>query len=630
MRIGNSANTAAEVYADGGSIKMPNERFMVGTWNTAGGSATLTVDGNAEMEVGILGLGICDDGKDVAGTAVLNLNGGALKTERGIAHYSKAKPTRRINFDGGTFEGSIGDFPTTVYPDGGTIKITAGGNDYGFQPRLATGYGVSSVTLTDSGSGYVTVPQVKISGGQGQGATAYAVLAKDRTLEKIVVTCRGEGYAADDVLTVEFVSTTGSGAAATVTLAANGTGTIRKTGAGVWYQTANSSFAGDISIEEGSLGVDGISFSALKSLSLKDGASLKAARSGTDGESRSSSVNRVDIRNAVGSFQTDGEAGTGSLRIGALNLDCGLALVPYVNKGLALALTDTSLSSASSAESPIVHGVVYSGMDSSTYRSPSLFERKKDGSLALIETTSELAQGANFSPAAGVCLADGESGVGVIETSGTIDRAPGIGKGELCWKRHECYPSSYGLRGGFAAFGGDLTVNLGGDARKLVCGADYLPANTVVQLQSYYADGALIFANGFELGGLTQAVNVWAEKTAVLSGVVSDNAGSGQLAVKGDIMFTGTLEIAGKNLDADKPLLSVDGALDLTGAQVDVKADSETLAYYKLTGAVLASATGGITGIPVFKTPLSGGWQLRVKDGELLLNVASGTVIILR
>ena len=49
----------------------------------------------------------------------------------------------------------------------------------------------------------MTAPKVTISGGSGSGATAYAVLNKDRTLEKIVVTCRGEDYAAGDSVAEE-------------------------------------------------------------------------------------------------------------------------------------------------------------------------------------------------------------------------------------------------------------------------------------------------------------------------------------------------------------------------------------------------------------------------------------------
>ena len=120
-----------------------------------------------------------------------------------------------------------------VYPKGGTISVQSGiASGLSTTCRTATGYGVSEIMLTNPGSGYVTAPKVTITGGSGSGATAYAVLNKDRTLEKIVVTCRGEGYAAGDSVTVTISSATGSGAAATATLASNAGGVLRKTGDG--------------------------------------------------------------------------------------------------------------------------------------------------------------------------------------------------------------------------------------------------------------------------------------------------------------------------------------------------------------------------------------------------------------
>ena len=119
--------------------------------------------------------------------------------------------------------------------------------------------------------------------------------------------------------------------------------------------------------------------------------------------------------------------------------------------------------------------------------------------------------------------------------------------------------NAYAVRsegGGFAAFGGDLTVNLGGEGAKLVPGADYLPDGTVIQLQSQHADGTLTLANGFELGGKTQKVNVWSGKTVTFAGALSDSVGGGALAVEGNLALNGaTLEVGAANLSA--PMLAV-------------------------------------------------------------------------
>ena len=239
-----------------------------------------------------------------------------------------------------------------------------------------------------------------------------------------------------------------------------------------------------------------------------------------------------------------------------------------------------------------------------------------------------------FSANAGVKLADGTNGIGVVETSGSFTRPAGTGKGEVCWQRLKAYPSAYGLRGGFAAFGGDLTVNLGGEGAKLAVGSEYLPDNTIVQLQSQYADGALTFANGFELGGKTQKVNVWNGKTATISGAVSDEVGGGALAVTGNLDFAGTLEVAEANIAADAAMMTVDGDLAFAaGAKVRLPASvtTEDLDAYKETGLPLFTATGSVSGCPALEAHgLAGKWRVRVKNGVVSLVEHKGLLIYIR
>lgn len=887
VTVGKTGSLAAEVYMDGGKVNLPNDRFVLGYSSTAGARATMTLDGTADFRVGLFVPGR----SDAAILPILNLNGGRFYSVNGFANYGKASPIRQINFDGGTIGCKVNLSTTgaTVYPKGGTIDLASGSHSVLLNPRVATGCGVTEIRLADPGSGYVTAPQVTISGGSGSGATGYAVLARDRTIEKVVVTCRGEGYAADDVLTVAFASATGSGAAATAVLGENTPGALRKTGPGVWQQAADSAFDGDLVVEEGEVAVDGAAFSNLRRLYVRNDAAISAGRSLDESSVRESAVNRIDAKDALAYVKAYGDSGSAKLTVGEFHTENGLLLVPKTN-ALALALTDASRTAASSSESPVVNGMVYGNGDSSAYRSPSVFERGADGALSVVTPTSvigpdanfmpdasnssdsapevtalnsvilplspdvsyyvksaapveiksgmivcrrpqvgmirfsvtgggalttraaggmfyyqdtyekpkrsantddseidgrsanrrlvgpftdpdattamsltvagertqrpelgavawlitdnyysgglnlvnggvfistEAALGANgspvraagycsvaaynkafdlsanhpitiaadgalllspslktgnevasalagegdlltsdiahpgyvvaytgdhgafsgdyyvqghariapatFSPAAGLCLADGTDGVGVIETSGALTRAPGTGKGEICWRRHACYSSDYGLRGGFAAKDGDLTVNLGGDGRQLAVGSDYLPAQTVVQLQSQYADGALTLANGFELDGRTQQVSVWPGKTAALTGEISDRAGKGRLAVTGNLAFSGTLAATSANLAAGQPLLAVDGALDMAGATVALAASGEELQAYRETGVTLATATGGARGAPTLEpAELQSRWRIRVSKGEVALMPRTGHAILIR
>ena len=891
--VGVGSSKAADIYIDGGLLDFWNERLDIGYWSatgTSGGRATFTVDGDGRVVMYVSFMGRSGSGNK----STLNLNGGRFELTRIFSTDSNTGNSRGVNFDGGTLalvkhpkttdvSGALGPAAgeIVVYPKGGSISVPSGlTSAISTSFRKATGYGISEITLTNPGSGYVTAPKVTITGGSGSGATAYAILNKDRTLEKIVVTCRGEGYAANDSVAVTISSATGSGAAATATLASNAGGVLRKTGAGAWQQQTNDNFFdGEIEVAEGSLKLNGAGFPSA-SLNVRPGASLLPIK-GT-----AASVGSLVATNGIAEIKADGSSGTATLTIGSLSVNQGLALVPSTN-GLALALTATDSTATSSSSSPVVNGLVYANKDASNYRSPSLFERAVDGSLSLVATTATPEPDANWCPSesgsfaasalnsiimpltpagecyvensglvevksgmmivrrphegtvrmnvtgggafttrakdgmfiygdnkeigkrsrseannnavyfgewrrlygpfadpdantpmaltvagekqsrpelgaqawllgvqtfsgglnlvnggvfvqadsglgasgspvrasgycsiasynwtfdiahpiqlldgsalifspnnrtgntisstlsgsgdlltsdvnrpgnsmaftgdhsaftgdyyiqgcariapsvfsanAGIKLADGTNGVGVIETAGTFTRTVGTGKGELCWKRFKAYPAAYGLRGGFAAFGGDLTVNLGDEGAKLSPESDYLPDNAIIQLQSEYADGALTLANGFELGGKTQKVDVWSGKTATLSGAVSDEVGGGKLDITGNLAFAGTIEIGAANVGAS-PFVTVDGDLSFE-AGATVRVDPAAFANgamtpYEQDGLPLATATGTITGLPALDAPgIPDGWYIAKRNGAVVLKRKQAFLMIVR
>jgi len=150
-------------------------------------------------------------------------------------------------------------------------------------------------------------------------------------------------------------------------------------------------------------------------------------------------------------------------------------------------------------------------------------------------------------PRAGLLLCDvssTDSAGGVLETSGTFTRTPGTGPGQVWWGRvTEVAPgyvaslSTPASGGGFSAHGGNLTVNLGGDRRKLVLGEiGFAPQR--LRLQDDEATDVLYWENPVDVTNGTLTVQVAYQvsgKRAVWRGAVTSSStdGGGAFAKRG-------------------------------------------------------------------------------------------------
>ena len=135
-----------------------------------------------------------------------------------------------------------------------------------------------------------------------------------------------------------------------------------------------------------------------------------------------------------------------------------------------------------------------------------------------------------------IILASG--GILEISDATVMTRNVGTGAGAIQW---------VGDGGGFSAFGGERTVNLGGAGATLNWGTDtgFVPNNNALVLSSPHADSTVVFQNGLNFGGYQRLVRVHDGSAAVdarLSGVLSSALGGG-LVKDGD----GTLELTGNN-----------------------------------------------------------------------------------
>ena len=189
---------------------------------------------------------LSDGGGDVTGTMTVGGHTSvSSSTLRGTAVQAPEKTTGdnpltadQENSNRGTLNLSL-DSPLMT---GGvaSVEVLLGGSGYTSAPTvelLSTGHGgegakaiavidaageVVGFVVTDPGSGYVTEPQVMLSGGGGSGATATADLfgpeedAAGGTVTAVIVTDPGSGYVTAP--TVTFSGGGGSGATATATL----------------------------------------------------------------------------------------------------------------------------------------------------------------------------------------------------------------------------------------------------------------------------------------------------------------------------------------------------------------------------------------------------------------------------
>ena len=108
---------------------------------------------------------------------------------------------------------------------------------------------------------------------------------------------------------------------------------------------------------------------------------------------------------------------------------------------------------------------------------------------------------------------------GIVEMSGVMQRAPGTGPGQVQWcEVNQVYPGLVGSNdpaesGGFSAYGGPLTVNLGGDRRLLTLGKDGFKP-TVLRLQTDAATDDLTWENPIDLAGVKLSIQVARSSTS--------------------------------------------------------------------------------------------------------------------
>jgi fibronectin-binding autotransporter adhesin len=235
-----------------------------------------------------------------------------------------------------------------------------------------------------------------------------------------------------------------------------------------------------------------------------------------------------------------------------------------------------------------------------------------NGYLNATESTS-LSSNANL-----VFTGRDQLNLGVLETSGTFSRTLGSGAGQVQWQNQSGYAG-----GGFAAVGGALTVNIGGNVTPdtLTWGSGYfLPQNGALNLGTTVSTDDLTFLNPIALNGAQRRINVSAAGTtnATISGELSGNASSG--ITKGD---TGTLVLTGNNTYSGTTTVN-QGTLQIGSGSTTGALSSASLITGSAGATLAFNRSNTITQGTDFNSLISGGINVRqLGSGTLVLNGAN-------
>lgn len=220
---------------------------------TVAGVASVTINGTTTLA------------QQAGDTGILNLNGGVYATRQ--INTGNSSGTSIINFNGGTLKAASSATSGSSFFTGLTkANLYAGGLTFDPNSQSMTigqgflapaGDGVTTIAVTDGGTGYIGAPVVSITGGGGVGATAVANMVDDGTgngtfkIGSITITSAGTGYTSAPTVTLSGGGGTTLATVGTATTAANVSGGITVLAGGSLTLSGASTYTGDTVVNVG-------------------------------------------------------------------------------------------------------------------------------------------------------------------------------------------------------------------------------------------------------------------------------------------------------------------------------------------------------------------------------------------
>jgi autotransporter-associated beta strand protein len=567
----NSQNAAITVSGTGNLATTNNTGIRLSWTTNANNRATLNLNGGTTTVNNING-----------GTrGFVNLNGGVLRATADNAAFVTANEVQ--------------------VRSGGAIIDSAGFNIGIGQALLApASNGITTIAVTNGGSGYISAPILSITGGTGAGATAVANMEDDGTgngtlrIASITVTGAGNYTVAPTTITQTGGAPTTAATLGTISTAANVSGGLTKQGLGNLTLTGANTFTGQVNVAQGGLIVGTGGQIATGSAMFVGNGSTAASASVTGG-----AINRTQI---------DVGRGTGT---GVLNVSSG-SVTASGEIWLGSNSTGSSMGVMNISGGTVTTGswlALGRGIAASTNDSRGVLNVSGGtlnvgaaGSLSIGAFQVGTATRSEMSVSGGTVniqrsLFVGENANGNLDISGgTVT----VGLADISVDRRVVVKNTLNLRGGTLSThlienraGATSILNLnGGVLQARSSQANFL---TGLAQANVYSGGAIFDTNGFDIT-VGQALN--AASGSGVSTIAVTNGGTGFSAA---------------------PIVEITGGGG-TGATAVANIDASGV----ITGITITNAGTGYTSAPTFTLVGGGGTGVVLGTANLATNVSGG------